>query len=276
MKNNLVIPLIIILITSFASFAQSDALITDKAELQDLEYPNRTVRQKNPKSYLIQSIPQGATVFLDDKLMGKTPLYVEVYPGYHRIKLIKSGYMILSDTIFLSKKDKVINCTLQRIDDSPQLNSENNSDKPYYWMSNKNQYDTSGSVDNATIYSYIPEGYQANQYRVIEPAIETKHKSRIKTYALVAGATGAVAVWTAIVAHNKYNKYASATDDATTLHKQINTLDVITVSAIVACGVSLTGVMLHSLWLYDGRNKGVRLSIIPLENGAMVSANIKF
>jgi len=180
MKKWITIPVILILMMSSEAFSQIYASIANKAEFQKIAYPHKIPRKQKLKSYLVRSIPEGATVFLNEKLMGKTPLYVEVYPGYHRIKLIKSGYMILSDTVFLSKKDKVINCTLQRIDDPTSHTPENDSNKPNYWRPNEIQYDTIFYSTSGIDYSFKAKDYQANYIKVTDPTSKSRYRKRTK------------------------------------------------------------------------------------------------
>lgn len=58
----------------------------------------------NPGWLRIESKPSTATVFLDGKKFGNTPLWAQVKEGKHTIKIVKEGYLPYSASIEISPK----------------------------------------------------------------------------------------------------------------------------------------------------------------------------
>jgi hypothetical protein len=75
---------------------------------------NQILGEKEEVTMLIQTVPPGANVFIDEVLLGKTPILTPKIPvGQHVFKLSKEKYATVSKTIILSKTESnVINETL--------------------------------------------------------------------------------------------------------------------------------------------------------------------
>ncbi len=75
---------------------------------------NQILGEKEEVTMLIQTVPPGANVFIDEVLLGKTPMLTPKIPiGEHVFRLSKEKYATVSKTIILSKNESnVINETL--------------------------------------------------------------------------------------------------------------------------------------------------------------------
>jgi PEGA domain len=59
----------------------------------------------NPVKLTINSIPSGATVYIDDQPRGETPKQFFEFPGAHNIRLRLNGYLDHSETLILKEND---------------------------------------------------------------------------------------------------------------------------------------------------------------------------
>ncbi|MGQ9618942.1 MAG: PEGA domain-containing protein [Candidatus Aminicenantia bacterium] len=64
------------------------------------------VKNANTRIVTINSIPQGATIFIDDENKGFTPFKGELYTETHKIKVLKEGFEPVEKEIDLSKEKR--------------------------------------------------------------------------------------------------------------------------------------------------------------------------
>ncbi|MCP9292123.1 PEGA domain-containing protein [Gracilimonas sediminicola] len=103
-----------------------------------------TMDEINPVTVLINSTPEGASIYLNDEpgARGVTPLRVNIYPGNLKIRLTYPGYSNVEDELEFTGENRELNYNLQRyigyltvnttpenatllIDDQPQSQREN-------------------------------------------------------------------------------------------------------------------------------------------------------
>lgn len=103
-----------------------------------------TMEQINPIAVLINSTPEGASIYLNDEpgARGVTPLRVNIYPGNLKIRLTYPGYSNVEDELEFTGANRELNYNLQRyigyltvntvpenatvlIDDQPKSQREN-------------------------------------------------------------------------------------------------------------------------------------------------------
>jgi tetratricopeptide (TPR) repeat protein len=71
------------------------------------------VRKENTREALINTVPVGATIFIDDENKGLTPFRGALYTGKHRLKVVKEGYEPVEKEIVIEKmKENVFELTL--------------------------------------------------------------------------------------------------------------------------------------------------------------------
>ncbi len=71
------------------------------------------VKKENTREALITSIPEGATIFIDDENKGLTPFRGALYTGKHKIRVVKEGFEPLDKEINIEKlKENVFELTL--------------------------------------------------------------------------------------------------------------------------------------------------------------------
>ncbi len=71
------------------------------------------VKKENTREALITSIPEGATIFIDDENKGLTPFRGALYTGKHKIRVVKEGFEPLDKEINIEKlKENVFDFTL--------------------------------------------------------------------------------------------------------------------------------------------------------------------
>lgn len=72
-----------------------------------------------PSRLLVQSIPSGAQIRIDDKAVGETDMDFEVYPGRHVVELAKDGFLVATRDITVDDGENVtVDVTLKPKDGS--------------------------------------------------------------------------------------------------------------------------------------------------------------
>lgn len=64
--------------------------------------PSTRERQGLKHTVSLQSMPEGATVLIDGKPAGRTPLTLQIEPGAHTVRLVKEGYQEMQNWIHLT------------------------------------------------------------------------------------------------------------------------------------------------------------------------------
>lgn len=71
------------------------------------------VRKENTREALITSIPEGATIFIDDESKGFTPFRGTLYAGKHKVRIVKEGFEPVEREISVEKlKENIFEFTL--------------------------------------------------------------------------------------------------------------------------------------------------------------------
>lgn len=73
---------------------------------------------------IVESVPNSATVYLNDKLVGNTPFQADMEEGKYELKLTKSGYADISKTVIVPKSSELKEkLTLPILPGSIEINS---------------------------------------------------------------------------------------------------------------------------------------------------------
>jgi hypothetical protein len=205
---------------------------------------NQILGIKEEVTLLIQTVPEGADVFIDEVLLGKTPILTPKIPiGKHVFRLSKEKYATVSKTIILSNTESnVINVTLDSIF-SLSINSEpsgaivnvDSIRKGITPITFKLGYGNSLlQVTKPGYISFQKDMMIQQKQEVLNIKLEidqnqvleaTKKYKTYKKYSLPLLGAGLVLTATGTVTYFQYEKhlseYPTATTDATKLHKLI-------------------------------------------------------
>ncbi len=222
---------------------------TKKLEIQIADSLDITLTPKPITGEVkIVTQPNEANIFIDNENRGTTPIILrKMLIGNYSLKLSKTGYADITKTIVVTEnKTTEINETFSNVKDisfsSKPSGAELYIDEKYIGKTTTRTSVTFGkhsimlksnnfedftseiNVGNISESSY-DFAMRSNLYKEV-----SKYKTR-KNIWLTAGAISlAGAGFTAITANSYYNKYQTATSEATNLHKQVQLFDALTYS----------------------------------------------
>jgi len=190
------------------------------------------------KQITINSFPQGAKLYIDNNYKGTTPFTTELSFGKYNVKLSKAEYKALKKSIEIKKYTNDISLT---------LNSINKLD---------------GKIENTK--SSLVYAAKAKRFR------KTKN-----TFFVISIISAGIGGYYAYSANQKYDEYNDATNNATDLHKQIKTQDMIWKASFCVSGVALITEMIFASKERRAK-KNIKVAITPLNKGIGINLVYKF
>lgn len=230
--------LLICLLFKYPALAQSiDSLKHIKGVLQS---------GQNEKTVLFTTLPSGASLYIDDKLIGQTPQEVKMDFGQHRLHIFHYGYARITDDIFIN--DNTNNFTFKLIPVTP---------KPPY---NKDVYNNHLSLKTWPDHSISGAGNNSEH--------------NIVPWVIAGVLSGMVAIGTHGSANRKYETYKQTYFNREEQKRQIQTLDGVSIASLTICAVSTYLVIHYTVKNRQaGKSKQLDISLMPTTTGAFVAVN---
>lgn len=131
-----------------------------------------------PQAVTIRTNPSGAAVFLDDKYVGVSPYAVFQHPGLYQLKISKSGFKEISQTIEITEeKEFNLSLTLQKFVANLKLNVQPSDASVFI---NKKEYSGQSVIElsgGTYLIEVSKDGYETQTETVVLKELETLDKS---------------------------------------------------------------------------------------------------